>query len=302
MAITNVSTYQIFQQTLGDVTKVSSELAQQQGQLSSGNKSRDFAGIANQLQQYLSLNAAISQSDQYLNDNKTAQARLDTTSSILGQLITVATDLNNLIAQRRTGVQVSGAFQLQLEEKWQIMAGQLNTSSAGRYLFSGSQVDRPAVDVANFPSLVVPGVPDDGYYIGSKQDITLRADNNILITYNVRADDPGIQKIFAGMALARQADIENSDELFEQAYQLIQQGVTGVVSTKATVDANKVALTSIDTNHETFKLYWKGLQESIGNTDIVAVSTQVAVNQGVLQAAFQAFAKINSLRLSDFLR
>lgn len=302
MAISNVSTYQVFQQTLGDVTKVSSDLAQQQGQLSSGNKSRDFAGIANQSQQYLALSASIQQSEQYLNDNQVAISRLDATSSVLSQLVNVATDLNNLISARRTGVQVNSAFQLQIQEKWQIMVGQLNTNSAGRYLFSGSAVDQPAVDNVNFPTLTVPGVPDNGYYTGSNQDITLRADNNIVLNYNVRADDPGIQKIFAGLAMAKQANDANSDDLFQQAYNLIQDGIQGVISTKATVDSNKVAVTNINKNHENFKLYWQGLQESIGNTDIVAVSTQVAVNQGVLQAAFQAFAKINSLRLSDFLR
>ena len=302
MAISNVSTYQVFQQTLSDVTKVSSELSQQQGQLSSGNKSSDFAGIANQSQQYLALSASIAQSEQYLSDNKAVEARLETTSSILGQLIQVATDLNNLIAQRRTGVQVNSAFQLQLQEKWQIMVGQLNTNSAGRYLFSGSAVDKAAVNNVDFPTLTVEGVPDSSYYTGSQQDITLRADNSVVLTYNVRADDPGIQKIFAGLAIAKQADIENNDTLFQQAYAFIQDGVKGVVATKATVDSNKVAVSNINDNHEKFTLYWKGLQESIGNTDIVAVSTQVAVNQGILQAAFQAFAKINSLRLSDFLR
>ncbi len=302
MAISNVSTYQLFQQTLGDVTKVSSDLANQQGQLSSGDKSKDFAGISNQIQQYLSLSSSISQSDQYLNDNQVAGSRLDTTSNILSQLVTVANDLNNLIASRRTGVADSSTFQLQIQQKWQIMVSQLNTNSAGRYLFSGTQVDQPAVNTTDFPTLKVPGVPDDSYYTGSKQDLTLRADNNTLITYNVRADDPGIQKIFAGLALAKQGDQANSDDLLQQAYNMIQEGISGVVSTKATVDANKVALGTIDKNHQTFKLYWQGLQETIGNTDIVAVSTQVAVNQGILQAAFQAFAKINSLRLSDFLR
>lgn len=302
MPITNVSTHQLFLQTLSDVTKVSADLAQQQGQLSSGNKSRDFAGIAPQLQQYTALTASIAQSDQYLNDNQVVLARLETSSNVLNQLVTVATELNNLIANRRTGVQLNAAFQLQLQEKWQIMAGQLNTNSAGRYLFSGSDVTSPAVDSQNFPSLTVPGVPDAGYYTGSTQDLTLRPDNNITLVYNVRADEPGIQKIFAGLALAKEGDIENSDDLFQQAYDFIQEGILEVIAVKATVDANKVAITSINTNHETFKLYWQGLQETIGNTDIVAVSTQVAVNQGVLQAAFQAFAKINSLRLSDFLR
>ena len=32
------------------------------------------------------------------------------------------------------------------------------------------------------------------------------------------------------------------------------------------------------------------------------IFTRLAIDQGILQAAFQAFAKISSLRLSDFLR
>ncbi len=67
------------------------------------------------------------------------------------------------------------------------------------------------------------------------------------------------------------------------------------------VNSNKVALSNTNTNLQTFQLYWKGVQENIGNTDLVSVSTQVAVDQGILQAAFQAFAKINSLHLSNFL-
>jgi flagellar hook-associated protein 3 FlgL len=302
MAVNGISTFQVFQQTLNDVTKVQTELTQQQGQLSSGNKSRDFAGIANQLQQYMSLSESISKSDQYLNDNQILIERLDTTSSILNQLITTATELNSLISQRRTGVQSNGAFNLQLDGKWQIIASQLNTSSAGRYLFSGTKVDSPAVDTVNFPTLVVPGVPDKSYYLGSDQDITAQADDNVSLVYNVRADELGFQKIFAGLALARQANDQNSDQLFQDAYAFIQEGVLDIVSVRAKVDANKVSITDVNKSHESFKLYWQGLQESIGNTDILSVSTEVAVNQGILQAAFQAFAKINSLRLSDFLR
>ena len=61
-------------------------------------------------------------------------------------------------------------------------------------------------------------------------------------------------------------------------------------------------MTNINTRHGSFKLYFLGVKEEIGNADLVSVSTQVAINQGILQASFQAFAKINSLKLADFLR
>ena len=130
----------------------------------------------------------------------------------------------------------------------------------------------------------------------------LRADDNTEITYNVRADDPAIQKIFAGLALAQKGHDNESDEELAKAYDLVAQGLDGVISAQSIVNQNKVAIDNINTRHDSFKLYFQGVKEEIGNADLVSVSTQVAINQGILQASFQAFAKINSLKLSDFLR
>ena len=224
MVVSNISTHQIFRQTLDDVTKVSSELAQQQGQLSSGSKSRDFAGIAPQLQQFLSLSASIEKSEQFINDNELVLSRIETTSNVIGDFIDTATELNSLISQRRSGVQVTGAFQLQLEEKWQLMAAQLNTNSGGRFLFSGTKLDSAAVDTVNFPKLATEGVPDDGYYLGSNEDVTLRASDTVNITYNVRANDPAFQKVFAGIATAFEGHINNDDAKLQEAFNFIRKG------------------------------------------------------------------------------
>lgn len=302
MPVSIISTYAAFQSTLNDVSKVENDLTNAQGQLSSGNKSPDFAGLADQAQQYLTLGSTVSRTNQYLNDNQVVEARINTTTTILSQVISTATDLNNLIANRRTGIIDNGGFLTQVQAKWQALVSELNTSIGGRYLFSGTSVDTQAVDGTTFPTLNQPGVPDDDYYTGSNQDFTVQADDSTRITYNVRANMPGFQKIFAGLATAARGDASGLDADFAQAYGFVQDGLKDVIAMQATVNANKVQMSTIDQNHTTFKLYWQGLQQTIGNTDVVSVSTQVAVDQGILQAAFQAFAKISSLRLSDFLR
>ena len=38
------------------------------------------------------------------------------------------------------------------------------------------------------------------------------------------------------------------------------------------------------------------------NADTVALSTQIATQQSVLQATFQVFSRISGLKLSDYLR
>jgi len=302
MSVDTISTYATYQSTLNDVSKVMANLATAQQQISSGNKSQDFTGMAQQSQQYLSIDTILSKTNQYLNDNQVVEARIATTATALDQIITTATSLQSLISQRRSGAGNNAAFGTQLQGIWDQLAGQLNTTVSNQYIFSGTKTNVPPVDPAAFPTTLEPGVPDDSYYQGSRHDLTARPQDGTLITYNVRADSSGIQKLMAGIAMAKHADTTNLDEDFAKSYQLVQDGLKEVVNVQATTNANKVQYTAIDLHLNNIKLYWKGIQEGIGNTDVVSVSTQVAVNQGILQAAFQTFAKISALRLSDFLR
>jgi len=81
----------------------------------------------------------------------------------------------------------------------------------------------------------------------------------------------------------------------------MQDGLKEVIAEQTSVNSNIVAIESITTRHGDLQLYWKGVSESLINTDIVEASTQLAIDQTVLQAAFQSFASLNRLRLVDFL-
>lgn len=302
MAMDNVSSYMLHQSTLRDITRTQNELGKQQMQLSSGNNSQYFSQMSGQVQQYLSLDASMARTEQYLSDNTVIGSRLDATSSALGQVVSQIQNLQSLISARRTNSSNDAAFMTQVEGLWQNITAQLNVSVSGQFIFSGTKLDTPPVQANNFPTLRIDGQPDDSYYRGSAHDLTARPQDNTVLQYNVRADAPGFQKVFAALAMSKTANTNGNDEQFEMAYELAADGLKDLIATQATVNANKVTLNNINTNHSAQSLYWKGMKEEIGNTDVLAVSTQVAINQGILQAAFQAFAKINSLRLSDFLR
>lgn len=302
MAIGRIGTYAIFQSTLKDMGNTQNQLINLQMQLSSGLKAQDYAGISSQAEQFLDIEKKITQSDTYLKNNKLVDARLQITSSALDRIIEAATTLKNIISTRRSGVQGTlNAFAEQLTDQWQTISAQLNISSEGRYLFSGTATDVKPVDTTALPELTSLGVPDDGYYQGSKENIVIRAHEEISFEYNVRADNPAFQKIFAGISMGKYGDTNNDDNALARAYDLVEGGLKDIITLQATVNSNKVAIDDINTQHQSLRLYWQGLKEEIVNTDLVAVSTQVAINQGILQASFQAFARINSLRLSDFL-
>lgn len=303
MSVGHISTYAVHQNTLRDATKVQQTLSDLQSQISSGSKSQDFSGLGGSTsEQFLLLENKIAKSDSYINDNNLVQTRINATDNALGQVIEAATSLKSLISQRRNISSNTAAFPDGIRGVWQTIVDQLNTNLGGRYIFSGTRTDTPPVDTQSFPTLREDGIPDDGYYNGSKHDVTTRANDSTEITYNVRADDEGIQKIFAGLAMAMKGHDAGSDADLRKAYDLVSEGLEGVISTQAIVNQHKVQIDNINTQHESLKLYFKGIKDDIANTDIVAASTQVAINQGILQASFQTFAKINSLRLSDYLR
>jgi flagellar hook-associated protein 3 FlgL len=302
MGVDRVSTYGAFLSNFANVSKVDADIANLQNQISSGVKSQNYAGLGAQAAQYLQLSDKLARNQHYLENNNILKTRINATGSVLTQVIESATELKNLILQRRNASLNVGAFSTQATAIWKTIAGQLNTSIDGRYLFSGARTDTKAVDDQNFPQLDATGAPNDAYYQGDSEDLTVRASETVEITYNVRANDSGFQKLFAGLALAREGDESNSDSKLAEAYDLIAEGIGDVITTQAEVNTNAVALNNIEANITSLQTYWKGVKEEIGNTDLITASTLVSINQAILQASFQAFAKISSLRLSDFLR
>ncbi|MEZ5691685.1 MAG: hypothetical protein R3D71_08485 [Rickettsiales bacterium] len=303
MSVGRISTLALHQSTLRDASKVQENLADLQQQLSSGLKSRDFAGLGgNNSEQFLLLENKIARTDSYLDNNKIVEARVNTTANILGQVIDTAANLKSLISQRRNAASNSAAFPDTLRGAWQSLVSQLNTSLEGRFLFGGTRTDAQPVKSDFFPTIGENGEINEDYYNGSQEDVVLRADDNTDIVYNVRANDEAIQQIFAGIALAQRGHDDKSDEELAEAFDLVEKGLDGVIAVQSIVNQNKVAISDINIRHESFKLYFQGVKEEIGNADLVAISTQVAINQGILQASFQAFSRINSLKLSDFLR
>lgn len=299
-----ISSYNINQSLIRDTTRSQSDLFNLQNQISSGLKSDTYAGLGTSAQTFSDLENRMSRGQSYIDASNIISGRLDITDSTLSSVIDTAGAIQNLIALRRnSAVGDSVAFDTQIVGMWQQLVSQMNVSSEGRYIFSGTASNQPAVESNDFPSLEVDGVPDASYYKGSQDDITVRVDDNVNVTYNIRADDPAFQKIFAGLAMARKFGASSGEsEEMKQAYDLVAEGVQGIIGLRAQVNANKVLVTQNADRLSSQQLYWKGLKEGISNTDLVAVSTQVAVNQGILQASYQAFARISSLKLSDFLR
>ena len=301
MAVERISTYSLHQRTLIDVNRTQSTLADLQNQISSGFKADNFAGLEGEVEQFVSVGARMLKSKTYQESNSLALTRIKATNVAVNNIIEISDDIENLLVLRRNPANADTiAFRQQMEQLRDTFTAQLNSATGGRYIFGGTKTNFAPVPEP-VPDPVVDGVPDAGYYNGSTEDYTVRAQDNVELAYNIRADNSAFQKIYAGIAMGLKADTTTLDSDFQAAYKLVREGMDELVGLQAQTNADLVNIEKINDRHESMELYWKGVSEELIKTDLLSASTQVAVNQGVLQASFQAFARINTLRLSDFL-
>ncbi|MBY0356053.1 MAG: hypothetical protein K2Q12_10065 [Rickettsiales bacterium] len=300
--ITRISNFAVHQRSLSDFNSVQTRLVDLQGQISSGIKAQDFKGLNGQVEQFTNLEQAKRKAQLYQDNNAEAISRFQTTRNAVSSSIDVINDIENYIVLRRNPANAENiAFQEQTKSLRTALVKELNTNFGGRYLFGGTRSDTPPVIADPTPEAYVPGVPDTAYYQGAQENISLRPEDNYQLEFNVRADDPGFQKIFSAISLVLEADTAKDDDRIAQALDLLQVGKEEVINLQTRLDANIVDLENINESHNSTYLYLKGVTEDIANTDIVEASTQLSLDQTILSASYQAFATVNRLRLLDYL-
>jgi flagellar hook-associated protein 3 FlgL len=301
--IGRVSTSLLQKITMSDFSKVQSQMADLQGQVSSGNKASDFAGLTGQVEQFVGLEAKINKLGSYVDNNQEVLSRLQTTQQAVSNSIEIADQMQNLIVLQRNGtaLQNPGSFIQQLKALRASFVTQINQNVNGVFLFSGTKTNTPPIKDP-IPELAQDGVPDAGYYQGSNQDIISRPQDGYEVNYNVRADAEGFQKVFASIDMAIKAGENKDDKALTKAYDMITAGLDGLNTIQTSTNANITDLQDINDRHDASKTYFKGVAESISKTDVLSASTEIALDQTILTATFQVFSKISSLRLVDFLR
>jgi len=299
MAVTNVSTYASLQGLLQNMGLAQNNLNNDQIAISSGFKSQTFDGINGSIDQLTSLNSQIARLSDYQQNNSIYTSQLQASNTILGQIEQLTTGIKNLIAGQMSGTASTASFQQQLQSNLTSLTSELNSTFQGKYLFGGTATNTPPI-MSPVPTPVKIGVPDTSYYQGAAQDSTTRVGDGQVITNGIRADNPAFQSLFAGIAQALQPNAGITD--LTNAENLVDSGLQGVIALQATVNANIVNVQQVDTQSQSLQTYYTSLSTGMTQADVVSLSTQVAQDQTVLEASFEAYSRISSLSLANFLK
>lgn len=301
MPINRVATSSMHQQNLKDISLDQQNLAKLNKQISSGLKASNYAELNGAVERVSGYESKLSAIKTHLSNNNSIEARLNVMDQSVTQLQDIAEDFASLIAMRRNPATANGLnFQAQAKALMASAAQTLNISVEGRYLFSGSKTDTPPI-ATPVPSNTTVGVSDANYYRGNSDVLNARVSDSLEIPYGITGNDQAFQDLFSAINTALQGDAGNSDAILQKAVDQINAAVDGLASVRAGIGSQISNLQDVNEQHEQLQVYWKQAVSNDTSTDIAEASIQLATDQTVLQATFQAFANLSRLRLTDFL-
>ncbi len=156
--------------------------------------------------------------------------------------------------------------------------------------------------------------PKTDYYQGDQLPSVVRADDDLDVTYDLRADQPTFQQILT--ALDAVANLPNGDagDPFERAVilkakEMLDEALDPLAGGSVqTLDQLRMGLARARDNmtvaqerHEAFFAYAEGVIHDLENIDRSEVIVQLQSQQQVLEASYASLAQVQSLTLLDYL-
>jgi flagellin-like hook-associated protein FlgL len=157
-------------QAIQQIVDMRSQFDDLQRQLSTGQKSADYAGLGVNRGMTVSLNSQLSAISGFDDTIQNVGTRISLMNTALSGMTDLASAVKTAMVQAPAGANGSGAALAQqtAQNSLDQLLGMLNTQAGGRYLFSGRATDQPAVETMDH---ILNG---DGAKAGLKQLISER--------------------------------------------------------------------------------------------------------------------------------
>ena len=272
-------------------------------QIASGYKYQTFDQISSDgsLEKFVSLSEAQQSTQSYINSNNLALSRVATTDNALNQLELIANEVTQLITSRNNSssgevvpVDLIGADLLNQ------IASNLNVKFDGRYLFSGSKTDTPAVDSLS-TSNIIDGNATATYYQGDSLKPSVISNSGQNTTYGILANEPAFQKLIGSINLAIEGHNENDQTKIDSAMDMANEATSEIIAVRAVNRSTENTLNNINISHEDSLILIEANLVDISQTDLVVATTEMAQLETLVQASFLAFQRLSQLKLSNFL-
>ena len=206
--MTRVSTYGQAQILLQDVLRNENRVFDGQRKISSGDKSRDYQGLALDVPTLIGSKTLRTATQSYLHDNTEVERRLELYNLNLGGLRDIAQGLRDDILSAING-NTGVALRQKMDDYFDSAVSLLDTRDNSRYIFSGSRTDiSPLQSGVNTPAGLAAITVDitanlDLVFANNGTKQKARIDNALTLEYGVLANDTADEMMEAFRRLFR---------------------------------------------------------------------------------------------------
>jgi Flagellin and related hook-associated proteins len=300
-----VATYSHQNTLVQYMLKSEAKVATAQIQSSSGLKSTDYRGIADDSARVVNLESHYKRLERYIDEGEVVTGRIQTMYDSVGGMVDLTNRLRSLVTELQ-GAAASNAAGVQTEINGLMkeFTGLLNTQQEGRYLFAGSRTGTAPVsmDPADYPPQTSPSTPSTSYYKGDGIEARFRASDDLVLDYGVTADNPAFEKALRAFSLLGTMSVDPIDTAaVNEASALAAQAADGMAVVQSKLGVSASALDRTINQHLDTQLVLQTQVDDLKNIDVGEAVTRLSQMQASLEMTMKILSMVSQNDLSKYL-
>ncbi len=300
--VNRVATYPFTNMMIADNMRLQLKYSDINTQISTGLKSPNYKGIAGDTQYLLSVESAVDRLEAYNTNSNIVLANVNTMYEALGQVEDMANSMLSAITAALGGPNVPNAVTTdQANNAMTETASILNLKIANRYVFAGSYIDTPPVDLSD-PAWVAqsaPSVANSSYYQGDSTINSVQTSESNTVNYGILASNSAFEELFRAYNLISNNAGSTTD--YSEASSLIQSAIDGIANIRSSLSINSRSIEDHIYQNEQDVVYLKELVGTIKEVDLPTASVQLTEIQTQMEAAYTSSVRVLNLNLHDYL-
>jgi|GEM_PF-815757 len=293
--VTRAGTLQSQSYIMGQIGRNTAQYVDLQQQITTGQKTQRFSGMANEAAQTINLSNNYDSLNQFVKSGDTASSRLSGVNNSIETILDVATRFRAQLMQAMTSDQADdGRIDLVADGALQEVSGALNIDLGGVYLFGGVKSDTPPVDLTD------PIKNSNGtFYSGADELMQTRIDSNTVLSYGTTANRQGFKDIVA--ALQRVTSGSASLSELETALDEMNSAISDITQLQAEVGHQMKVVETAKSRNDATKATVETQLGNLRDVDVSAAMVQLTQRETILQASYVMISKQNNLSLANYL-
>jgi flagellar hook-associated protein 3 FlgL len=311
--VTRVSSQSHFDRLQYDVQRTQERSVNLQVQISSGKKSSDYAGLGIRGADMAAFRATQNRLTQFKNNIDTADRQITTTERTVGQILRAIDNFHaNLVTAVSANNYAQYPYSAEAQQVLDQISGLLNVrDSDGRYLMAGSMTNTAPVTLASpvsatDPTIPMTTLPNTPYYSGDTVDaFAVRADDNQVLNYSVRADNPAFEQAIRALQSVINpvlgTTVTNTLGVLNSAIELLRTASDGMNNIVANLGNTGRTLDNFKAKHTDILEILRGSISNIEETDVLSATSELSHLDTSLQASYYLIAQIKNNSLVNRL-